>query len=198
MTSVTITGPEASFVLDLDKRVLSDSNMRRVKLGPKYVDALICLVRHRGQVVSRKDFSTAYGCSDQSSNVVDQAIGKIRRALWPELITTVRSEGFRLERDKVSEGPDEIKLRIKRALRELVEKLHRTRIDALESDNEISLHAFGITWALLAGELYSSGQELLDFTVSSDALNRFEEYEFGTYYERQHKLRNETFHHSRS
>ena len=56
-------------------------------------------LRHPGQVLSREQIlSNVWGYDfDPSSNVVDVHVGYLRKKLGPELITSVRRMGYRLE-----------------------------------------------------------------------------------------------------
>lgn len=70
-----------------------------VRLTATEFDLLVYLMRNPGRVLSRSQLLRSvwgYG-EDASTNVVDVYVGYLRRKLGrPELITTVRSRGYRL------------------------------------------------------------------------------------------------------
>jgi two-component system copper resistance phosphate regulon response regulator CusR len=86
--------------------VALDLKTRRARVGEESVElsarefALAELfLRHPGQVLSREQIlSNVWGYDfDPSSNVVDVYVGYLRKKLGPELITSVRRMGYRLE-----------------------------------------------------------------------------------------------------
>jgi DNA-binding response OmpR family regulator len=89
----------AGLQLDLISRRVSRDG-RPVRLTSTEFDLLTYLMRNPGRVLTRQQIlSAVWGYDhDPTTNVVDVYVGYLRRKLGPsELITTVRSRGYRLE-----------------------------------------------------------------------------------------------------
>ncbi len=72
---------------------------RDVRLEPKVMAVLLCLVRHRDRIVGHdKLIAEVWGPSGASADLVSRAIGQLRRVLDEAdsraLIETVRGEGY--------------------------------------------------------------------------------------------------------
>jgi two-component system copper resistance phosphate regulon response regulator CusR len=83
--------------LDLRSRTATVGT-RAVALTNREFALLEILVRHAGQILSRKQLlSHSWGPSfDPSSNVVDVGINSLRKKLGPDIVETVRGAGYRL------------------------------------------------------------------------------------------------------
>lgn len=83
--------------LDLRSRTATVGT-RMVALTNREFALLEILVRHAGQILSRKQLlSHSWGPSfDPSSNVVDVGINSLRKKLGPDIVETVRGAGYRL------------------------------------------------------------------------------------------------------
>jgi two-component system, OmpR family, copper resistance phosphate regulon response regulator CusR len=100
--------PPEDTVLQVEGATL-DLKTRRARVGDDVVElsarefALAELFfRHPGQVLSREQIlSSVWGYDfDPNSNVVDVYVGYLRKKLGPELITSVRRMGYRLEKPR--------------------------------------------------------------------------------------------------
>jgi DNA-binding response OmpR family regulator len=85
-------------VLDLVRREV-DMGSGPVPLADREFLLLQELLRNAGRTVSKERLlSTVWGYQfDPRSNVVDVYVGRLRAKLGPELITTVRGEGYRID-----------------------------------------------------------------------------------------------------
>jgi DNA-binding response OmpR family regulator len=83
--------------LDLRSRRATRGD-RTAELTPREFALLETLLRHAGQIMSRKQLLThAWGDSfDASSNVVDVGINALRNKLGADVVETVRGAGYRL------------------------------------------------------------------------------------------------------
>lgn len=86
--------------LDLNRRQVFRAD-KEVDVSPREFDLLLALTRAEGQVLSRSDLlRNVWGMEGEpSTNLVDVHIGRLRRkldAFGPELIKTVRGQGYRL------------------------------------------------------------------------------------------------------
>jgi two-component system copper resistance phosphate regulon response regulator CusR len=83
--------------LDLRSRRATVAD-RTVSLTAREFALLEMLVRHAGQILSRRQLlSHGWGHSvDPSSNVVDVGINSLRKKLGPDVVETVRGAGYRL------------------------------------------------------------------------------------------------------
>jgi DNA-binding response OmpR family regulator len=71
---------------------------RTAELTPREFALLETLLRHAGQIMSRKQLlNHAWGDSfDPNSNVVDVGVNALRNKLGPDVVETVRGAGYRL------------------------------------------------------------------------------------------------------
>jgi DNA-binding response OmpR family regulator len=70
---------------------------RTASLTPREFALLETLLRHAGQILSRKQLAQAWGDSvELESNVVDVGINALRKKLGADVIETVRGAGYRL------------------------------------------------------------------------------------------------------
>ncbi|MEH3033274.1 MAG: response regulator transcription factor [Aeromicrobium erythreum] len=72
---------------------------REVELSARELTLAEVLMRHRGQTLSRAQLlSRVWGYDfDPGSNVVDVYVGYLRRKLGPDLVSTVRGIGYRVD-----------------------------------------------------------------------------------------------------
>lgn len=97
----TLTPIEAGDVrLDLNRRQVFRAD-QEVDVSPREFDLLLALTQAEGAVLSRSDLlRNVWGMEGEpSTNLVDVHIGRLRRkldAFGPELIKTVRGQGYRL------------------------------------------------------------------------------------------------------
>jgi two-component system copper resistance phosphate regulon response regulator CusR len=85
--------------LSLDLRLKQATRGERTaELTPREFGVLLMLVRHAGQILSRRQLlSEGWGDAfDPSSNVVDVCINALRNKLGPDVVETVRGAGYRL------------------------------------------------------------------------------------------------------
>jgi two-component system copper resistance phosphate regulon response regulator CusR len=71
---------------------------RMVELSPREFSLLEALLRHPGQILTRKQLLTqAWGQSvDATSNVVEVCVNQLRKKLGPTVVETVKGAGYRL------------------------------------------------------------------------------------------------------
>ena len=86
--------------LDLNRRQVFRAD-QEVVVSPREFDLLLALTQAEGEVLSRSDLlRNVWGIEGEpSTNLVDVHIGRLRRkldAFGPELIKTVRGQGYRL------------------------------------------------------------------------------------------------------
>lgn len=70
----------------------------------------------------------------------------------------------------------------KEKLIELVKEDHQDRLRQFDRQNVIEIHEFGDSWRILIHDTFSNGEDLLDFTIGSNAMFRFQAYQFSNYY----------------
>ena len=73
---------------------------QEVELSARELALAEVLLRHQGQVLSREQLlSLVWGYDfDPGSNIVDVYVGYLRKKLGPQVITTVRGLGYRVDR----------------------------------------------------------------------------------------------------
>ncbi len=69
-----------------------------LEMGPKAIEILKCLAKHRGQVVSRDQLIDEVWGREQfiHTRTIDNHVVQLRKALGEELIQTVHGHGYRL------------------------------------------------------------------------------------------------------
>ena len=81
--------------------------------------------------------------------------------------------------------------RAKQKLNDIAKDIHRSQMMELSHDNVLKVNDFHSVWETLFTQMFESNQNLSHFTISSDALHRFQAYEFGRYYHRLFELQRE-------
>jgi len=81
--------------------------------------------------------------------------------------------------------------RAKQKLNDIAKDIHRSQMMELSHNNVLKVNDFHSVWETLFTQMFESNQNLSDFTISSDALHRFQAYEFGRYYHRLIELQRE-------
>jgi DNA-binding response OmpR family regulator len=69
---------------------------RTASLTPREFALLEMLLRHAGQILSRKQLAQAWGSPAPESNIVDVGVNALRKKLGADVIETVRGAGYRL------------------------------------------------------------------------------------------------------
>ena len=91
------------FRLDANRRRLETTDREVIPLGPKAFDALLVLVEHAGEPLSRKELIAAlWPDTVVEENNLTQAISALRRALGKGYIETLPGRGYQLVRDVVT------------------------------------------------------------------------------------------------
>ena len=80
------------------------------------------------------------------------------------------------------EGLNRDQLSIKASLLTHTHTLHQQCVQTFAKDNILTVHEFENTWALLLAHTFSTNQELLDFSIGSNAMLSFQAYQFKSYY----------------
>jgi two-component system, OmpR family, response regulator len=81
--------------LDLRSRRAAAGH-RTANLTPREFALLEMLLRHAGQILSRKQLAQAWGSVESESNIVDVGVNALRKKLGPDVIETVRGAGYRV------------------------------------------------------------------------------------------------------
>ncbi len=105
-------GAEKKTLLTAGPLVLDTKQMRvsvdssPIKVTPLEYRALSYLLHHRGKVISQEELASNIYFQDQEpdSNAVEVLLGRLRRKLKANIITTRRGFGYVIEQDAEAEG----------------------------------------------------------------------------------------------
>ncbi|MGJ5175562.1 hypothetical protein ACQR16_03330 [Bradyrhizobium oligotrophicum] len=71
---------------------------------------------------------------------------------------------------------------IKEQLIDCAKDLHKRRLNQLDREKVLEIDEFGKVWDHLINNTFENGEPLRDFTIGSNALLRFQAYQFSNYY----------------
>lgn len=71
---------------------------------------------------------------------------------------------------------------IKEQLIQCTNDIHNKRLIQLERDHVLEIHEFGRIWEVLIGKTFDTGETLYDYTIGTNAMLRFQAYQFSNYY----------------
>lgn len=71
---------------------------------------------------------------------------------------------------------------IKHQLVECAKDLHKRRLNRFEREQVLEIHEFAKVWEVLINNTFEGGETLYDFTIGTNAMLRFQAYQFSRYY----------------
>jgi hypothetical protein len=76
----------------------------------------------------------------------------------------------------------DVQILAKDKLRDLVKEDHQERLRQFDRQNILKIHEFGEAWKILIHNTFINGEDLLDFSIGSNAMFKFQAYQFTNYY----------------